>query len=458
MPYFEISSRVVNRPSLVVGKDERFWRQQTPVMVGGVVVRGGMWEAQRTWWNLPNFVKVFVGGLGAGKTMIGCKRLITLALQNAPCPVAVVSPSFPLARRTVIPTLTEMLAGKANKYGPAFWWRYHRSLHEFYIKFHGRSATIYILSGEDPSSLRGPNLAAAYLDEPFLQDEEVWKQMNARVRHPQATMREVLMTGTPEGISSWGYELCKGKGKQKNDVGVVHVSTRQNLALPADYVGRLMNAFAAKEAAAYVEGEFVAMTEGLVYYGADQKNFVELPMPENAELGVGMDFNVNPMAATVFWRAGAHMHYVKEYELPNADTEFMCETLLGDYPRLGLAYPDATGSARKTAAPAGKTDFSYIRAAGLDIRANYENPKRRDRYNAVNGKLAPKGGDVKPKPTVTISPDGCPRLVRYLSTYAYEQLNKQEPMSHLLDAFSYPIAYLYPVDRGVVSTAKLIGH
>ncbi len=42
----------------------------------------------------------------------------------------------------------------------------------------------------------------------------------------------------------------------------------------------------------------------------------------------------------------------------------------------------------------------------------------------------------------------------YLLGYTHKDSNKQvqKDMSHLLDAFGYPIAYLFPVDRNMATT------
>lgn len=443
---FELNCDVVEKPRAITEDVKGLWRKTDPTMVDGRVIVGGMFEHQRAWWALPNFTKVLVAGYGAGKTMIGSKRIIASALENHGCPVAAVSPTFGQARLTTIPTIKALCAGKKSIYGSGFWYRYNASNHEFSIRYRGREGTILILSGDNPDSLRGPNLAAGLIDEPFIQAKEVYTQLVARIRHPNAVKRELLLTGTPEELN-WGYELCTSTS-EKLDVGMVMASTRLNKALDSAYVDRLEGALTEKAVAAYVEGQFVNLSDGLVYYAFDptpgKLHVRELPLPEYPQYGAGMDFNVNPMSAAVFWRAGSHIHYIEEVELPNADTEFMCSYLREKYPKLVDVYPDASGNARKTSSPGGRTDFHYIRDAGFQINAKYENPKRRDRYNACNGKLRPKNQP----PTISISPK-CKNLIRYLSQYNYDKMSKQESMSHLLDAWSYPIAYLFPVTPAV---------
>jgi len=445
-------------------EDGSFWRKSEPVLDdAGVIVKGGLWAHQRAWWDLPNFIKVLVGGYGAGKTLCHAKRVIGAALENAPAPVASISPTYGMARQTTIATIAALLAGKRTNYGREFRYRYNSTNHEFKIWFRGREALILCYSGEKPDSLRGPNLAAAYIDEPFLMDREVFDQMVARVRHPAARFREIGLTGTPEQLN-WGYDLCVGELSKRHDVGMIRASTRQNRALDPKYTNRLENSFSGKAASAFIEGEFVNLSIGAVYHSFDPNVNVKAFQPFNpagtrelippgAELGCGMDFNVNPMSAVVFWTLGDHMHVIEEFELENADTEFMCSTLRDTYGQhLTTIYPDASGSFRKTSSPNGRSDFWYIQNAGYNIDAPHDNPARRDRYNAVCGKFKSRSGRV----SLTISPL-CTKLIKSLSIYTYEQMHKQESLSHLLDAFGYPVHRLFPINKEIISIHRLSG-
>tara|TARA_R100001460_G_scaffold27881_9_gene55943 strand:+ start:2226 stop:3716 length:1491 start_codon:yes stop_codon:yes gene_type:complete len=468
-----------------------------PTTNGRVIERGGMWPSQRAWWDLSNRVRLFVGGYGSGKTLQLCKRMITLAIHNAPVPVAIVSPTYPMAKQTVIVTLRDLLtsieswlavwreAADATKRARMTWRELKTSPHEFIVEYHeeGRrsvTAKILVYSGEDPNKLKGPNLAAAGIDEPFIQDLAVFEQMNVRCRHPQARRREINLTGTPEQLN-WGYDLAEGELAQRHDVGIIQASTLENEALPIDYIADLEAAFDPKAAQAYLYGMFVNLSQGLVYYSFDtNENVVELDMPPGAELFAGMDFNVNPMSATVGWviRSGMnrHVHYFDEIELSNSDTQEMCAVLIEKYGQRGwvqpycvdrreqdlyfvqrpldVVYPDSNVG-RSTSSPGGKTDYDYIRDAGLtpDYRAT-GNPLRRDRFNCVNNMLREHDGRVR----MTFSPR-CKKLVKYQMLYSYELMNRenQKSMSHLLDARDYPICRMFPVGREMAKQVRLTG-
>lgn len=438
-----------------------FWRKEVPEFDDkGRITTGGMFEHQLEWWNKENAIKVLVTGYGGGKTLIGGKWSTAMALENAPSPHLCVSPSYKIAKRTIIPTIIALLDGKKTLHR-GLWYKYHKTDHEFTIKYKGRTAIIWVGSGDDPDSLKGPNIGSALIDEPFIQDKEVFLQVLARVRDPMAVRHGLGLTGTPEQLN-WGYDVCEGDEKDNYDIGIVHASTRANLALKETYANTLEKAFSEKAAEAYVDGKFVDISTGIVYYGFNRNvNIVRLEDPGGA-LGVGMDFNVDPMAAVVFWVKGKHMHVIDEIELPNADTEYMCSYLIDNFSYVGEnrqgecrienVFPDASGNARSTKAPGGKSDFHYIKSAGFAINAPHANPLVRDRENAVNGKLSPAIGDA----TLTIDPR-CKKLISYLIRYNHAKKNKQKQMSHLLDAFGYPVHRLFPIVRPKIETKRLLG-
>ena len=437
-----------------------FWRKEPPVIDQNTqnVLKGGMLPPQRQWWESKSFIKALIAGYGAGKTFIAAKRGISLALENSPAPHLMVSPSYKMARRTLVPALNALLSGKQTLH-PDLKYRYHKTDHEMTIWYHGRIGRIWIASGDDPEALKGPNVGSAHIDEPFIQDVDVLDQVLARVRDPNAKIKEIGMSGTPEQLN-WGYDICEGEKAADYDVEVTRANTRENVTLDPSYYDRLLAALTPEAARAYLGGEFINLMKGRIYYGMHEDNFVELPDPGH-ELGVGMDFNVNPMAAVVFWRSGNHMHFIREIELPNADTEYMCAVLKENFRnaegecRIHAVYPDASGRARSTKSPGGKSDFHFIKQAGFTIDAPTANPLIRDRENAVNGKLNPKAGP----PTLTFDPS-MKKMKAYMAKYNHEERNKpaMRAMSHLLDAVGYPVHRLFPVHMDIAIVKQLSGY
>ena len=166
-----------------------------------------------------------------------------------------VSPSYKMARRTIIPTLKDIL-GRA---GLTF--THNKSENE--IRIMNWNGVIWIGSGDDPHSLLGQSLAAVGIDEPFIQSKEVFDVALSRVRHPDAKQREIFLTGTPESLN-WGYDLIANQ-EQSYDVGVAFASTLENNYLPEQYKESLVSGYTDEMVDAYIHGKFVNLQEGRVY-------------------------------------------------------------------------------------------------------------------------------------------------------------------------------------------------
>ena len=378
---------------------------------------------QLQWWDLDTFYKILVGGYGSGKTYIGALRCLYLSYLNAPHPGMYVSPTWGLATKTIILTMKEIMVRAEID----FTFNQHRG--EFVI--HNWGGRIWIGSGDRPPSLYGVNLAFAGIDEPFIQRKEVFDQMVARVRVPQATHREIFLTGTPEQMN-WGWKLTN---RTDLDMGIVFGSTLANDYLPQQYKDNLMVTYSPEQIDAYVYGKFVNLTQGRVYREFDRSDHVAKRGKMELPIGIGMDFNVDAMSAIVFYKGPNWLHVFDEIRLKNSNTFEMCEVLKDKYPS-GVVYPDATGAARRSSAT--QSDHDIIKKAGFKIRTPRKNPPVRDRVNAVN-KLIRDGN---------FSCENCTNLIMDLEQNVWKSgdVDKTDPeQTHASDAVGYAINFLFPI-------------
>lgn len=288
----------------------------------------------------------------------------------------------------------------------------------------------------------------------------------------------IVYLQTPEQMG-WGADLAEGEMREKYDVGVVVGSTLENRALPRDYIDSLIKSFDPKVAEAYLYGKFVNLAKGMVYYAFDRdKNVRRIDMPPGAKLAAGLDFNVSPYAATVFWYTTGprpHMHFIDEVELENSDTQEMAAILMNTYGASGPVrpicrktdddvvmttsplrevFPDSNAG-RSTNSPGGRTDYDWLREAGFVVKKNPRgNPPLRDRWNSVNAMLSDGPQGVR----LTMDPR-CTRMIRYQLQFAHEfrHRDSQKALSHLLDARDYPVVYLFPALRPSGATAEVHG-
>lgn len=423
------------------------WRTADPILnKENDVVKGGMWPHQRSWWQAKEYIKALVTGYGGGKTFIGAKRSIALSLHNRGVPHLIISPSYKIAKRTIIPTLKELLDGRKIRH------KYNKTDNEFILNDEGNKGVIWIGSGDQPDSLKGPNVGSALIDEPFIQDRAVFEQVMARVRDPKARHREITLTGTPEELN-WGYDITDGDEKDNFDIALFQASTGDNKALPRQYVESLMAGYDELAVKAFVDGQFISLNAGAVYHAYDiNKNNSSMVINEDKLIVVGMDFNVDPMSAVLCHEIYNEeedydeLHACDEIILKNSDTESLCNEILEYYPRgRFLLYPDSSGKARTSK---GRSDFAIAAETLGDRLESIEypakNPFLRDRFNSVNALTK----NSKGKRRFFVNRGKCPELDRDLTriNHPYEDYKKKNPKrTHPSDAVGYVICRRYPI-------------
>jgi len=391
-----------------------------------------MLSHQLQWWNLPNRYRLMVGGYGSGKTYIGALRSIFLSYINKPLPGMYVSPTHGLAQKTIILTLKEIFRRSDIDF------TFNQNKGEFRI--HNWDGLIWIGSGDKPDSLRGPNLSWAGIDEPFIQKREVFEQMTARVRHPEATQSEIFLTGTPEELN-WGYQLVNDS---RLDIGTVNASTLDNPHLPQDYKDSLLAAYSQEQIDAYVHGKFVNLTQGRVYKDFNRDKHVMKRETEGWEIAAGQDYNVDANTVCIFAYTSKEIAVFDEIRLKNSGTYDMAEALKEKYPGIKVM-PDSTGSARKTSSS--QSDHDIMRQAGFQILAPRKNPPVRDRVNAVNRLLR--------EERITFT--NCPNLIMDMERNVWRNgdIDKRDPeQSHASDAMGYAINWLFPIHERIATVKQ----
>jgi hypothetical protein len=388
---------------------------------------------QREWWDLPNFIKLLVGGYGCGKTYIGALRAIYLSYVNSGKPGQYVSPSYAMARKTIIPTIKEI----ATRSG--FELVHNKTYHEFIIP--NWDGLFWVGSGDDPDSLRGPNLAWAGIDEPFIQSKDVLDQMMARIR-PIGEHSELFLTGTPEELN-WGYDIAQNDGG-RYDIGYIRGKTRNNPYVGEEYYDNLYAAYTPEMRAAYLDGEFINLRLGRAYKPFERSRHLvdrEIKREDGQfafEIGAGLDFNVDYMSAEIFVHGNGWLHFFDEIRLSNSNSFELADALFAKHPGIKV-YPDATGALRKSSSS--KSDHQIFKDRGFRIYARPSNPDLMDRVNAVNSMLI--------NDRITIKPGTCEWLIKDLERVVFKSgdLDKRSDLAltHASDGAGYAVAYLYPV-------------
>ena len=397
----------------------------------------------------PKKFSAFVGGYRSGKTFVGCVRMCINALEHPGIPQGYFAPTYPQIADIFYDTMPVV----AEAFG--LFADIVPSKKRVYLRDNrGRClSTIVCKSMEHPHRIVGFNIAHALVDEidcmAIKKADSAWKKIIARMSTvwPTRAMNTIDVTTTPEGFN-WVYrkfvkELAANPS-QRPLYGIVHASTRQNAKnLPKDYIKSLRESYPANLVDAYIDGLFVNLTSGSVYPNFCRKqNHTDATIRPGEQLHIGMDFNINRMAATVHViRDGLPLLLEEATHL--FDTPAMIVELKRRYPGHSITvYPDASGKNRKSVSGS-ESDHSLLRAAGFMVMVNPSNPAVRDRVLAVNAMFL----NIEQKRRYLVNTDNCPVSTQVLEQQAYSENGEpnKDGTEDPVDALGYFIVQRFPI-------------
>jgi hypothetical protein len=405
--------------------------------------------------NLPHKYRALVAGYGTGKSVTGCVSSLTHYWQHPKVNQGYFAPTYPQIRDIYFPTIEEVAFYMGLRVDIK---ESNKEVHIYNGRFY-RGTTI-CRSMEKPSTIIGFKIGHAHIDEIDVLEvkkaKEAWRKIIARLRWMDGNIKNGAdVTTTPEGFKEtyrlFVQELQKNP-KLADSYGLVQASTYDNEAnLPDDYIQSLIDKYPEALIDAYLRGQFVNLTSGTVYrsYNRVTHNSTETIQP-NDILRIGMDFNVQKMAATIYVVRPNGWHAVAELK-DLLDTPDMIRVIKEKYQghRI-IVYPDATGKNRE-ANNASTSDIALLRLAGFEVKAHSQNPAVKDRINSTNkqfeiGKL-------------WVNAKECPTVASNFEQQAYDkngEPDKKGDFDHQNDASTYPIAYEFPIVR-TMQRIKTIG-
>ena len=142
---------------------------------------------------------------------------------------------------------------------------------------------------------------------------------------------------------------------------------------------------------------FETFSGRVIYAFSRASNVIKCPYDPLLPVHIGMDFNVNPMSATVWQEHGGLTGQIAEIVLPTSNTDEMAAEVARRYGRAGCydhitIYPDPAGTQRKTSAH-GRTDIGILREMGFNVFALSSHPLVRDRTNVMNARFENANGE-----------------------------------------------------------------
>ena len=394
--------------------------------------------------GMPNKYRLFCAGYGSGKTWVGCMGSGIHYLEHPRVNQGYFAPTYGHIRDIFFPTIEESVYDLGLnvdiKEG-------NKEVH-FYSGQQYRGTTI-CRSMDKPGQIIGFKIGHAMIDEidilPSHKANIAWQKIIARMRYNLPGLKNGIdVATTPEGFKfahKTFVQALSEKPELKYNYGLIQASTYDNEKnLPDDYIQSLIETYPEELIDAYLNGKFVNLTSGTVYrvYDRERCESKETILP-NEVLNIGMDFNVEHMAASIFVIRKNGWHAVEELK-DIYDTPAMIKIIQDRFKGHKIkVYPDASGGSRKSS-NASISDLSLLTQAGFRVIANNKNPFVKDRIMAVNKQFEVGNLWVNSKKCYTIA--------RCLEQQAYDlngEPDKKTGFDHQNDSFGYPIAYEFPI-------------
>ena len=384
-----------------------------------------------------------VAGFGAGKTHGLILRTLSLIFGDGR-DVAYYLPSYPLVKTIAYPRFTEMLDNLGVPY------KLNKSDHILQVA----GKQVIFRTMDNPATIVGYEVGDSMVDEldtmPTEKAREAWIKIIARNRQVKKSGTNTVAVGTtPEGFR-FVYE--KWKKNPTESYELIKAPTYSNPHLPDGYIDALRETYPSNLLQAYLEGEFVNLTSGVVYTEYDRQECgTDVEWDGREAVHIGMDFNVRNMSAVTHVTRGLNAYAVDEITKA-LDTPHIINIIKERYPNVSvIIYPDASGGSNSSV-NASESDITLLRAAGFKVDAPRKNPYIKDRVLSMN--IAFKTGALK------VNVDKCPEYALCLEQQAYTdkgEPDKQSGHDHLPDGGGYFIHRKYPVVNRKPTIARVIG-
>ena len=317
-------------------------------------------------------------------------------------------------------------------------------VNESELTLHLRNGSeIGIRSADAYDRMRGFSVDFCVFDEFADMDPDVWTAVRPTLSDKQG---HALFIGTPKGTGNWSKDIFDMSLEHKDWISYQYttldggrVSEEEVQAARAEMDERTFRQ--------EYEATFESFA-GRIYYAFDRANIQPFKVDKPDTVYIGMDFNIDPMSATIGVRMGETLHIIDEIRMFSSNTQEMVAEIQTRYPKSKIwVYPDPASRQRKTSA-GGATDLSILQNAGFIVKAPNAHDPVRDGINAVNARLCDANGVrhllVDPK---------CKYTIESLERHAYKegtsQPDKDSGYDHMSDALRYMISYIWPVKRDV---------
>jgi hypothetical protein len=318
-------------------------------------------------------------------------------------------------------------------------------VNESELTLHLRNGSeIGIRSADAYDRMRGFSVDFAVFDEFADMDPDVWTAVRPTLSDKTG---HALFIGTPKGTGNWSKDIFDMSLEHADDWSSYQYTTLDGERVSPEEVASARREMDERTFRQEYQASFESFA-GRIYYAFDRANIQALKVDQPDIIYIGMDFNIDPMSATIAVRLGEKLHIVDEIRMFSSNTQEMIAEIQNRYPKTRVwVYPDPASRQRKTSA-GGATDLSLLQNAGFTVKAPLAHDAVRDGVNAVNARLC----DATGARHLLVDPK-CKYTIESLERHAYKEgtsvPDKDSGYDHMSDALRYMVSYIWPVRRDV---------
>lgn len=382
-------------------------------------------KPQREVWDTTARFKLLCSGRRFGKTYLCIARLIAWAIDKPNSLNWYVTANYRMAKQIAWRQLKAMVPPEICV---------KRNETELQVEL-ANGSVISLKGAENADSLRGVSLSSLVIDEAAYVKQEAWEMVLRPALSDQGGPAWFITT--PAGLN-WFYDLWE-QADQQDDWKTFSYTTIEGGNVPSEEVDAARRTLDERT----FRQEYLASFEtlsGRVYPDFSDDNVTDNAKDTGGEIYWGTDFNVSVMAGVLGSRVGDTLHIWDELAVNQSNTDEVCQLLKARFPdRRIIAYPDPTGSARKTSS-AGKTDHDIIRRYGFQCVSPKAPWAVKDKINATNWMIRTADEHLK----LFIHPR-CKHTIKALKNVTYKQgaddyvIDKSAGIEHWTDGLGYLI-------------------
>jgi phage terminase large subunit len=382
-------------------------------------------KPQREVWDTDARFKLLCSGRRFGKTYLCIARLVAWAIDKPGSLNWYVTANYRMAKQIAWRQLKTMVPADIC---------IKRNESELSVEL-SNGSIIALKGAENADSLRGVSLSTLVIDEAAYVKQDAWEMVLRPALSDQGGPAWFITT--PAGLN-WFHDLWE-QAQDEGDWETYSYTTVQGGNVPPDEIEAARRTLDERT----FRQEYLASFEtlsGRVYPDFSDDNVTDNAKDTGGEIYWGTDFNVSVMAGVLGSRVGDTLHIWDEVSVNQSNTDEVCQLLKARFPdRRIIAYPDPTGSARKTSS-AGRTDHDIIRRYGFQCVSPKAPWAVKDKINATNWMIRTADGHLK----LFIHPR-CKHTIKALKNVTYKQgaddyvIDKSAGIEHWTDGLGYLI-------------------